>query len=123
VAGYSSMKDVAAAVSENGNLMTATLGELREALGYNRLGVRVLGEIARSLQDEKLGYFPTWALEDNDVPRYGDVIRIYRIDSAVGRTIEAVLKPSPSGDELLLDSAGSEAVEKLRRIRIILGCD
>ncbi|HEY9438822.1 MAG TPA: hypothetical protein VIS29_09240 [Streptomyces sp.] len=50
--------------------MTVTLGELREVLGYNRLGVRVLGEIARSLQDEKLGYLPIWALEDNDVPRY-----------------------------------------------------
>lgn len=60
---YKNMKDVAAAVEENGNLTTASLLELREALDFKRLGVGVLSTIERELDSEGLGYFPEWVLD------------------------------------------------------------
>lgn len=119
---YNNMKDVAAAVSENGNLMRATLGDLREALGYTRLGVRVLGYIADGLDGEGLGYFPQWVLdgEINQAPRYGDVVRVFKKGTAVGDVIMAVLEPTNAGDERLREYAGSDAAETLKRLRALL---
>jgi hypothetical protein len=41
-----------------GGLIRTTLGELREELGYGRLGRHVLEEAAESLTLEGLGWFP-----------------------------------------------------------------
>jgi len=117
---YKDMKDVAAAVKENGDLSPVSLGALREALGYNRLGVRVLAEIGSALADEGLGYFPAWVLENNEVPRYGDVVRVYSKNSPVGTLIDAVQEPTEPGDERLREVARGESAEKLERIRQIL---
>lgn len=116
---YKNMKEVAAATEENGNLITATLLELREALEYNRLGVRVLGYIADGLDGEGLGYFPEWVLDGaaNEAPRSGHVVRVFKKGTAVGDAITAVLAPTNKGDELLRESAGGEAAETLKRVR------
>ncbi|QNE22421.1 hypothetical protein F1D05_36640 [Kribbella qitaiheensis] len=116
---YADMKAVAKATEENGNLITATLLELREALGYNRLGVRVLGYIADGLDGEGLGYFPQWVLDSdsNEAPRSENVIRVFKKGTAVGNAISAVLEPTNKGDELLRESAGGDAAETLKRVR------
>src|SRR6266508_2326627 len=92
---YGSMKDVATAVDENGGLITASLLELREALGRDRLGVRVLRDIAGGLEGEGLGYFPEWVLagDENDAPRAGHILRVFKKGAAVGEVIMAVLDP------------------------------
>lgn len=119
---YSDMKDVATAVEENGNLLTVTLLELRTALGYNRLGVRVLGFIADGLDGEGLGYFPEWVLDgdQNGAPRAGDVVRVFKKSTSVGEVISAVLEPTNRGDERLREVAGGEGAETLKRIRELL---
>lgn len=116
---YDDMKDVAAATEENGNLITATLLELREALGYNRLGVRVLGYIADGLDSEGLGYFPVWVLngDENSAPRAGDMVRVFKKGTAVGDVITAVLEPTNKGDERLRETAGGDAADTLKRVR------
>lgn len=120
---YKSMKDVAAATKENGHLMPVTLGDLREALGYNRLGVRVLGEIAQKLSSDGLGYFPSSVLDDNEVPRFDHEVRVFTKRSPLGELVQAVLDPTNKGDERLRESAASDAstaVSALSDIRKIL---
>ncbi len=118
---YTGMSEVGDAVDENGGLLAVSLGELREALGYNRLGVRVLGQIATSLAGEGLGYFPEWVLTDqNPAPRYGDVVRVFRKGTGVAEVVTAVLEPTDRGDERLKEIAGADAVEILNKIRLLL---
>ncbi|MFF0909731.1 hypothetical protein ACFWZW_03460 [Microbacterium enclense] len=118
---YNSMKDVASAVDENGDLLPVSLGELREALGYNRLGVRVLNEIAAKLAGEGLGFFPLDVLsEQNDAPRYGDVVRVFKKGTALGQVVTSVLEPTVAGDERLKEIAGSDAANILKEIRALL---
>lgn len=122
MANYNDIQAVKAQVQASGHLWRFNLGELRESIGYDRLGVRVLQEIAKALGGEGLGYFPREVLDDNSWPRHDTEIRVYKKGSAVGETIDAVLLPSNAGDELLRDSAGSEANETLTRIRTLV-CD
>jgi hypothetical protein len=120
---YSGMKDVADATRENGDLMEVTLGDLREALGYGRLGVRVLLEIGRELNEVGLGYFPADVLHANGIPRYGDTLRVYTRSSPLAALVEAVTDPTDTGDEKLREAAssgGSTALATLTRIRELL---
>ena len=120
---YKSMKDVAEAAKENGDLMPVTLGDLRESLGYNRLGVRVLAEISQKLANAGLGYFPRAVLDDNEVPRFDHALRVFTKRSSLGELVQAVLDPTDSGDERLREAAtsgASSAVAALDQIREIL---
>jgi len=120
MAKYDNMKDVAEAVQESGDLLVTSLGELREALDYNRLGVRVLQEIGRKLEGEGLGYFPEWVIDENSNPRYGDEVRVYKRGTPIGDIVDAVLRPSNAGDERLRQEAGGDASELLNRIRALV---
>ena len=120
---YKNMSDIAGAVDENGDLLAVSLGDLREALGFKRLGVRVLSEIANELRGAGLGYFPTDILEDNEVPRYGDWVRVYTKRTQLGQLIESVIDPTDNGDERLRDASSGEggaAAVKLARIKAIV---
>lgn len=102
-------------------VLAVSLGELREALGHNRLGVRALEQIATSLAGEGLGYFPEWVLTDqNQAPRYGDVVRVFRKGTGLGEVVTAVLEPTDRGDERLKEIADGDAVEILSMIRLLL---
>ncbi len=46
-----------------------TLQQLREALGYKKLGPRVLSDVSQKLAGQGLGYFPRYVIDDNDLPR------------------------------------------------------
>ena len=117
---YKNMIEVKTAVEDSGNVLASTLEELRDALNYTRLGVRVLGEISKALRGEGLGYYPTAVLDDNPYPRFGEQIRVYKRGSAVGEAIEAVLHPSNAGDELLRETAGSQSAETLAQIKALV---
>lgn len=115
---------------EEGGLTIATLKELREALGYGRLGKWVLGEIAEALDQEQLGYFPIGMLmpETNPEPRQWDEVWVYRKDSSpLARVLEAALNPGRAEDVRatltavrLDDEAGLTAEQKIERIRAIV---
>lgn len=119
---YDSMKDVAQATEENGDLLPVSLLDLRQALDYDRLGVRVLRWIADGLDGEGLGYFPQWVLdgEQNETPRAHDIVRVYRKGTPLGKVIDAVLNPTNRGDEMLRQSGGGDAASTLDRIRELL---
>lgn len=100
-------------------IVVTTLGELRTAIGYDRLGVVVLGIIEDQLEGAGLGYFPPTLLKpENREPRQHQELRVYRKGNGVGRVIDAVLKPSLSGDSRLRQSDGndSETVQKIRAL-------
>ncbi|TQF65295.1 hypothetical protein FK531_22000 [Rhodococcus spelaei] len=117
---FDSIKDVRAAVDENGGLLTVTLQDLREALGYAKLGARVLATISTELSGHGLGYFPADVLDDNPVPRRYDELRVFAKNEPIGELINAVLEPSERGDEKLLEVGGDNASVILDQIRTIL---
>lgn len=67
-----------------GGLLRATLGELREELGYRRLGKYVLEEVADRLTEEELGWFPAWRLSprENAEPRKEQELWVFARDGA-----------------------------------------
>ncbi|MFC0628799.1 hypothetical protein [Kribbella deserti] len=79
-----------------GGLVQATLGELREELGYRKLGRWVLNEIAENLRDTGLGYFPLNALDGEQVinPRKEDTVWVYDRDGGPrAQVIDAIVNP------------------------------
>lgn len=121
--------DIAARCRAQGGLIQATLGELREELGYRKLGKYVLAEIAESLETAQLGYFPLEQLDPaaNIEPRQWQEVWIYDRDGGVrARVIDAVLNPAKNDVRAILDGlvAGDvsalSAEEKLDRIRELI---
>ncbi len=110
---------------KDGVITTATLEELREAIGQRRLGPNVLGTIREQLKQEGLEYFPAWVLDSNSAPRKTQTVRICKLDtaSAVFKIVQAVQEPTEAGDEALrqletgptaLALATSDKLERLR---------
>ncbi|MCZ7440269.1 hypothetical protein O7598_27990 [Micromonospora sp. WMMC241] len=87
---------IAARCQADGGLTEATLGELRDELGYRKLGRWVLAEIADTLRATGLGFFPADRLDAalNTEPRQWQTVWIYSRDSTPrARVIDAVLHP------------------------------
>ncbi|MBY6540036.1 hypothetical protein HQ325_15275 [Rhodococcus sp. BP-349] len=83
-------------VAENDGLLKVELGQLRNSLGYTRLGRYVLAEIAESLANEDIGYFPAWLLDPdfNTEPRQSQEVWLYQRDGGrVSAVLDAVLNP------------------------------
>ncbi|MDQ8045237.1 MAG: hypothetical protein REI11_11585 [Patulibacter sp.] len=107
-------------------VVATTLGELRKAIEYERLGKYVLGHIRSRLQGEGLGCFPAELLDPdhNSTPRQDQTVRVYRLGSTVADLVQAVLDPSPTGDRALRqanegkdDAAALAAAVTLEKIR------
>lgn len=99
-------------------IYVSNLGELRSAIGYDRLGKYVLDELANSLEGEGLGYFPVATIEANPEPRQSQEVRLYRRGKGIGRLIQAVTTPTPAGDRLLRETSddGDDIVRKIRAL-------
>jgi hypothetical protein len=117
---------IAARCKGDGGLTRATLGELREELGYRKLGRWVLEEVAAFLAEARLGYFPLDMLEPdrNTEPRQGQTVWIYDRDGGLrGQMIDAVLHPDEHDVRAVLDGLVAGRIEvltteqKLERIR------
>ncbi len=100
-------------------IVVATLGELRKAIGYERLGRYVLDELASKLEGEGLGYFPLDVIDDNPEPRQQQEVRLYRRGKGIGKLIQAITKPTPSGDRLLRENA-NDGTDLIRQIKAIV---
>ena len=109
--------------AESKAIEVVTLQELRETLGYKKLGTRVLEELSLKLAGQGLGYFPKHILDSNPTPRASDTVRIYPKDSRVGKVIQSVLEPTDTGDTFLLELAEPDdaAADMLDAIRKVLG--
>lgn len=106
-------------------LVVVRLLDLRDMLGYKRLGTRVLVDIARVLRASGLGYFPLDVLSPSaEEPRQWDQVRVFEESSKLGRIIAAIQDPDEESDSFLLEVADSEAGDAavlLDQIRTLLG--
>lgn len=87
---------IAKVVSDGGGLVKVTLGELRDEMGYHRLGKHVLTSMEQHLTENKLGYFPTDVLDPiiNSEPRqYQELFVFVDDDSPKAEIFRAVADP------------------------------
>ena len=115
-----------------GGMIQVELGELREELGYKKLGRWVLGEIAEMLDEARLGYFPLKQLDPdgNTELRQDQKVWIYDRDgSPRAQVLNVVLDPLRYKDIVLstLDGLAGRtpsslnSAQKLDLIREIVG--
>lgn len=79
-----------------GGITKITLGELRDELGYARIGKKILGTMSEHLTENNLGYFPGGTLdsEQNPEPRQWQEVWVYERDgSAKSAVLDAVADP------------------------------
>jgi len=112
-----------------GGLMQITLGELREELGYRKLGKFILSEIVDELEGSDLGHFPHETLDSrcNTEPRQHHEVWVYvRDGSTRSAVLDAVLYPERVNVRRILDGLAEgnlgalSAQEKLDRISAIV---
>lgn len=99
-------------VESEGSLLLTTMEVLRDTHGAGKLGVHVRGSIHGALEANGLGHLP------GELPTYQhEEVRLFRLGTPIADTINAVLHPSEGGDQVLRQSAGSEAQSVLKQIR------
>ena len=93
-------------VEENGNVVTLTMEELREAHGAARLGVNVRAEISSTLAGMGLGHIP------EELPTYQNgLVRVYKNGTPIGELIRIVLTPGEQNDSKLTTQFGTGGVD------------
>ncbi len=113
---FASFDDLRHLVDGEGGLLRVSMYELRRAHGAGKLGVRVREEIVQQLAGVGLGFFP-----GPDLPTYQEHdVRVYRRGTPVGDLVDAVLWPSVTGDQLLLESRSDEAATILKQVRALV---
>jgi uncharacterized circularly permuted ATP-grasp superfamily protein len=93
-------------VEKNGNVLTVTMEQLRDAHGTAKLGVHVREEIHRTLAGMGLGHVP------RELPSYQhEQVRIFKNGTPVGDLIVTVLTPGPQNDSKLSEQFIAEGVD------------
>jgi hypothetical protein len=109
---YHTYQEIRDAVEEDGGLIVTTMEVLRDVHGVGKLGVHVRKGIDDRLGSMGLGHLPY------ELPSYQhEEVRIYRLGSEIAKVVEAVIRPSAEGDELLRSSLGTEAQRLLSQVR------
>jgi len=94
--GNAKVKKIHERVREAGGITKINLGELRDELGYARIGKKILGTMSDHLSESGLGYFPGGTLDAaaNPEPRQWQEVWIYERDgSAKSAVLDAVADP------------------------------
>lgn len=119
--GFTKIGELRELLEEGDGLQVVTLQELRESLGYKKLGPIVLNSVSEKLAGQGIGYFPDWIINANDLPRGRQEVRVFLTDSALGRIVQSVIEPTDTGDQRLLDLVEEDSpAEKLEQIRAVL---
>jgi hypothetical protein len=109
---FTSLEALREQVTDNGDVATVSMRQVRDAYGAGRLGRHVRMNISRALQSQGLGHYPPELPDDQ-----GQYIRVYRLGSPAAVFIDAVLNPNPDHDETIREAAGGEAAEILEQIK------
>lgn len=118
------MRELVEEVEAAGGVLAVQLGDLRDAVGADKLGKLVIERIKNELSSAGLGYFPQEVLDQPTAPRQNHDIRLYRRgNNAAARAIEAVITPSRQGDAFLSDLASNDAQDTLARIRELVSAE
>jgi hypothetical protein len=106
-------------VEKNGNVLTLTMEELRDACGAAKLGVHVRAEISSTLAGMGLGHIP------QELPTYQhELVRLYKNGTPVGDLIVTVLTPGQQNDGKLTGQFAAGKVDYaavVQKIRDLLG--
>jgi len=93
---------------------TFEMWQLRDAMGYSKLGSNVVDEISEELNRRGIGHVP----EDLGLSQY-DKARLYLRSTPIGKFLDMAIAPSYEGDIKLRESetdASREILDKIRRI-------
>ena len=111
--------EIKESVEKNGNVLTLSMEQLREAIGAGRLGVNICADISRTLAGMGLGHIP------EALPSYQhEQVRLSKHGTQVGELIKTVLTPSQQNDRTLVDQFGDQAVDYatiVQKIRELVG--
>lgn len=98
--------EIKESVERNGNLMTVTMEQLRDAHGTAKLGVNVRAQISSALAGMGLGHIP------QELPSYQhELVRIYKNGTPIGELITTVLTPGQQNDNKLSTQFGDGSVD------------
>lgn len=110
-----SWDELKADVERNNNVLTVTMESLRNAVGADRLGVNVIGQIRAALAGMGLGHVP------QELPPYQhQQVRLYKKGTDVGDLIDTVLTTGQQNDQRLADrfaNQGQDYADIVQRIR------
>jgi len=102
-------------VEKNGNVVTLTMEELRDAHGAAKLGVNVLAAIAGTLAGMGLGHVP------EELPTYqNEQVRVYKKGTPVEDLIDTVLTTGEQNDSKLIGqfvAKGKDYAAVVQKIR------
>ncbi|GAB3875402.1 hypothetical protein [Terrabacter terrigena] len=101
-------------IEAKGGIAVVPMWKVRDAAGWDRLGVNVVKDIASKMRRGGLATLPPM-----DVLPYTQnaQVRVYVTDGRVGEVIAAVLEPSVSGDKLLREIGADDASDVLNAVR------
>ena len=89
-------KKIHTLVTDGGGIARINLGQLRDELGFQRIGRKVLTKMSEHLTESGLGYFPggTLSEDENPEPRQWQEVWVYERDgSARSAILDAVADP------------------------------
>lgn len=102
-------------LESQGNVMTVTMEELREANESGKLGIHVRSEISKALRGMGIGHVPV------ELPSYQqELVRLFKLGTPVGDLISTVLTPGQATDVQVVealsgdDSQYAEIIAKIR---------
>lgn len=101
-------------IEAKGGIAIVPMWKLRDAAGWDRLGVNVVKDIAGKMKRGGLATLPAM-----DVLPYSQdaTVRVYVVEGRLGEVIAAVLEPSTKGDALLREIGGDDAADVLMAVR------
>ena len=109
---FNSYENLRQLVDDEGGLVLTTMEALRDVHGVGKLGVHVRKAIHDNLEGQGLGHLPL------DLPTYQhEEVRIYKLGSPIAKVVNAVVRPSEAGDDVLRQSVGSDAQLLLTKIK------
>ncbi|MBS1722951.1 MAG: hypothetical protein JSS66_08370 [Armatimonadetes bacterium] len=112
-----SFDDISNEVSNNGDVMTITMGALRDAAGAGKLGEYVRKNISENLSKRGIGHLP------EVLPVYQEeFVRLFRQGSAAGKLIHAVTTPGAKQDAVIREATEQKPSEVLDKIKALV-CD
>ena len=101
-------------IEAKGGIAVVPMWKLRDAAGWDRLGVNVVKDIASKMRRGGLATLPP--MDVLPLSRHA-LIRVYVTEDRLGEIISAVLEPSDKGDKLLRDVGADDASEVLEAVR------
>jgi hypothetical protein len=101
-------------IEAKGGIEVLPMWRIRDAAGWDRLGVNVVKDIASKMRRGGLATLP--AMDVLPCTQHA-LVRVYVREGRLGKVISAVLEPSYDGDKLLREIGGDDASDVLEAVR------